>query len=82
MGQDQDERGSNFNSREAFVGSLSRVHIWDRVLPLEEILQLVTSCDDDFVGSVVAWPDFLQEVHGAVQQTESIFCKGRKSTVD
>ena len=78
-GQDQDGLGESFNTREAFIGSLTRLNVWAQVLTTQQIQQLVMSCDDDNVGSLVAWPDFLGDVHGKVEKTESSFCKGYPS---
>ncbi|KAG7270324.1 hypothetical protein CRUP_007025 [Coryphaenoides rupestris] len=45
LGQDQDRRGEGFNPVESFVGSLSQLNIWDRVLsPQQGSMQLV--CED------------------------------------
>lgn len=37
LGQDQDQRGEGFNPVESFVGSLSQLHIWDRVLDPQQV---------------------------------------------
>nr|XP_015802266.2 sushi, von Willebrand factor type A, EGF and pentraxin domain-containing protein 1 isoform X3 [Nothobranchius furzeri] len=78
LGQDQDQRGEGFNPVESFVGSISQLHIWDRVLTPQQIKVLASSCPASHVrhrGNVLAWPDFLSGVVGRVKvNLNSIFC--------
>ncbi|CAN9509297.1 unnamed protein product [Ophioblennius macclurei] len=78
LGQDQDQRGEGFNPVESFVGSMSQLHIWDRVLTPQQIKVLSSSCPASHVthrGNVMAWPDFLSGVVGRVKvNQDSIFC--------
>ncbi|XP_029944330.1 sushi, von Willebrand factor type A, EGF and pentraxin domain-containing protein 1 isoform X2 [Salarias fasciatus] len=78
LGQDQDQRGEGFNPVESFVGSMSQLHIWDRVLTPQQIKVLSSSCPASHVthrGNVLAWPDFLSGVVGRVKvNLNSIFC--------
>ncbi|XP_056156472.1 LOW QUALITY PROTEIN: sushi, von Willebrand factor type A, EGF and pentraxin domain-containing protein 1 [Lampris incognitus] len=78
LGQDQDQRGEGFNPVESFVGSISQLNIWDRVLTPQQIKVLASSCPASHVthrGNVLAWPDFLSGVVGRVKTNlNSIFC--------
>ncbi|XP_030018068.1 sushi, von Willebrand factor type A, EGF and pentraxin domain-containing protein 1 isoform X2 [Sphaeramia orbicularis] len=78
LGQDQDQRGEGFNPVESFVGSISQLNIWDRVLTPQQIKVLSSSCPASHVthrGNVLAWPDFLNGVVGRVKvNLNSIFC--------
>lgn len=78
LGQDQDQRGDGFNPVESFVGSISQLNIWDRVLTPQQIKVLSSSCPASQVthrGNVLAWPDFLNGVVGRVKVNQnSIFC--------
>ncbi|XP_039996882.1 sushi, von Willebrand factor type A, EGF and pentraxin domain-containing protein 1 isoform X2 [Xiphias gladius] len=78
LGQDQDQRGEGFNPVESFVGSISQLNIWDRVLTQQQIKVLASSCPASHVthrGNVLAWPDFLSGVVGRVKVNfNSIFC--------
>ncbi|KAM8746660.1 sushi, von Willebrand factor type A, EGF and pentraxin domain-containing protein 1 isoform 1-T1 [Acanthopagrus schlegelii] len=78
LGQDQDQRGEGFNPVESFVGSISQLNIWDRVLTPQQIKVLASSCPASHVthrGNVLAWPDFLTGVVGRVKvNLNSIFC--------
>ncbi|XP_023867076.2 sushi, von Willebrand factor type A, EGF and pentraxin domain-containing protein 1 [Salvelinus sp. IW2-2015] len=76
LGQDQDQRGEGFNPVESFVGSLSQLHIWDRVLDPQQIKILANTCPGNNIrGNVLAWPDFLNGVVGRVKTNrDCIFC--------
>ncbi|KAJ8008467.1 hypothetical protein DPEC_G00105120 [Dallia pectoralis] len=76
LGQDQDQRGEGFNPVESFVGSLSQLHIWDRVLDQQQIKILASTCPGRNIrGNVLAWPDFLHGVVGTVKTNlNCIFC--------
>ncbi|XP_019713979.1 sushi, von Willebrand factor type A, EGF and pentraxin domain-containing protein 1 isoform X2 [Hippocampus comes] len=78
LGQDQDQRGEGFNPVESFVGSISQLNIWDRVLTPQQIKVLASSCPTSHVthrGNVLAWPDFLNGGLGRVKvNLSSIFC--------
>nr|XP_046174411.1 sushi, von Willebrand factor type A, EGF and pentraxin domain-containing protein 1-like isoform X1 [Oncorhynchus gorbuscha] len=76
LGQDQDQRGEGFNPVESFVGSLSQLHIWDRVLDPQQIKILASTCPGKNIrGNVLAWPDFLNGVVGRVKTNPNcIFC--------
>ncbi|XP_061525630.1 sushi, von Willebrand factor type A, EGF and pentraxin domain-containing protein 1 isoform X5 [Phycodurus eques] len=78
LGQDQDQRGEGFNPVESFVGSISQLNIWDRVLTPQQIKVLASSCPGSHVthrGNVFAWPDFLSGGLGRVKvNLSSIFC--------
>uniref|UniRef100_A0A4W5JV27 Pentraxin family member n=1 Tax=Hucho hucho TaxID=62062 RepID=A0A4W5JV27_9TELE len=78
LGQDQDQRGEGFNPVESFVGSLSQLHIWDRVLDPQQIKILANTCPGNNIrGNVLAWPDFLNGVVGRVKTNPNcIFCAG------
>ncbi|XP_023804740.1 sushi, von Willebrand factor type A, EGF and pentraxin domain-containing protein 1 isoform X3 [Oryzias latipes] len=78
LGQDQDQKGEGFNPVESFVGSISQLNIWDRVLTPQQIKVLASSCPAFHVthrGNVLAWPDFLNGIVGRVKvNLNSIFC--------
>ncbi|XP_026208552.1 sushi, von Willebrand factor type A, EGF and pentraxin domain-containing protein 1 isoform X2 [Anabas testudineus] len=78
LGQDQDQRGEGFNPVESFVGSISQLNIWDRVLTPQQVKVLASSCPASHVthrGNVLAWPDFLNGAIGRVKvNLSSIFC--------
>lgn len=42
LGQDQDLRGEGFNPVESFVGSMSQLNIWDRVLTPQQVNLMIS----------------------------------------
>ena len=65
IGEEQDSLEGDFTAQESFYGDLSQLNIWDRVLSVNEIYDLSTTCFHE-IGNVVAWSDF------APQTTKSI----------
>ncbi|XP_038067159.1 sushi, von Willebrand factor type A, EGF and pentraxin domain-containing protein 1-like [Patiria miniata] len=77
LGQEQDSIGGDFASSEAFVGELTLLHVWARVLSSREIAGLLRDCHrPDLEGAVLAWPDVLLNIYGEVRQVKNDFCKG------
>lgn len=63
LGQEQDSAGGDFSSRQAFQGTLSRLNLWDKILPLEIIVSLAKDPGHEN-GNVVAWRDFREHLYG------------------
>ncbi|KAL9978961.1 hypothetical protein ACROYT_G016546 [Oculina patagonica] len=57
IGQDQDSLGGDFQASQAYVGELTDLNIWNRVLNATEISNLSKSCDGGR-GNVKKWSDF------------------------
>ncbi|XP_013383226.1 sushi, von Willebrand factor type A, EGF and pentraxin domain-containing protein 1 [Lingula anatina] len=74
LGQEQDAFGGGFSALESFVGSMTQLHIWDKVFTDSEIQGLILTCEP-YIGNVKSWPDFLSGLRGKVQKTNSSFCK-------
>ncbi|XP_078685539.1 neuronal pentraxin-2-like [Branchiostoma floridae x Branchiostoma belcheri] len=66
LGQEQDEVGGGFNADQSFIGELSGVNLWDRVLSPAEILQAKCS----FHGNVNDWDTTNVEVFGEASRAE------------
>lgn len=62
-GQEQDEIGGGFNAEESYIGDISQMNIWKRVLSNNEVYNLAQSCDHAR-GDVVAWADFREDLSG------------------
>ncbi|XP_048255629.1 sushi, von Willebrand factor type A, EGF and pentraxin domain-containing protein 1-like [Haliotis rufescens] len=73
IGQEQDSVGGGFDPREAFVGSIAHLNVWDRELPLDSIDSMRTECTE-FYGNIVAWPDVRNGIRGALKDATSTFC--------
>uniref|UniRef100_A0A8C6TTS8 Neuronal pentraxin IIb n=1 Tax=Neogobius melanostomus TaxID=47308 RepID=A0A8C6TTS8_9GOBI len=63
LGQEQDVVGGRFDAGQAFVGELSQVNIWDRILKPSEI-QSVANCSAYLAGNVIQWLAGNVEVFG------------------
>ncbi|XP_059180861.1 neuronal pentraxin-2b [Centropristis striata] len=63
LGQEQDVVGGRFDAGQAFVGELSQVNIWDRVLKPVEI-QSMANCSSYIPGNVISWLAANVEVFG------------------
>ncbi|XP_038848269.1 neuronal pentraxin-2-like isoform X2 [Salvelinus namaycush] len=63
LGQEQDMVGGRFDATQAFVGELSQVNIWDKVLKPSDILTMA-NCSSYTPGNVVSWLDSDVEVFG------------------
>lgn len=75
LGQEQDRNGGGFSIAESFVGQLTQVNVWSRVISPAEATKLLTDCSFQF-GDVVAWTDFLKDLRGRVWKNDSAFCHG------
>ena len=69
LGQEQDAVGSQFDSNQAFIGTLSNLNLWSLILPVEKIKDLSKSCKQDWGGDgdVYKWIDFLYGIRGGTR---------------
>lgn len=73
VGNDKD--GSGFESRDAFVGSISRLNVWDHVLPRDTIALLSRRCGHE-VGEILSWNGVkVGEFYGEVYVREPSSCQ-------
>ena len=72
IGQDQDNVGGKFQAHQAFVGELTKLHVWNRVLSHAEIKDLASSCASDMRGNYIAFGDF--EIKGNVERFKLSCC--------
>ncbi|XP_051892478.1 serum amyloid P-component-like [Pristis pectinata] len=54
LGQEQDSVGGGFNKDQSFVGEITDVHMWDRVLATSEIELISEGCFDTG-GNIINW---------------------------
>ena len=69
VGQDQDTVGGGFKADDAFVGEVTQLNLWDRVLSESEIVAQYRKCRI-LHGSVIEWTVFRGRVHGNVRVVE------------
>lgn len=53
FGQDQDSYGGGFTQEQSFIGEMTGINFWDRVLGAAEISKLAESCEGDFKGNLL-----------------------------
>ena len=73
LAQEQDNVGDAFQSKQAFVGDLSGVNMWNKVLTGEEISSMSGQCHSE-EGNVFKWSDFKSHVHGDAEVVEPSSC--------
>ena len=78
-GQEQGFIGGGFNSRESFIGEMSQLNLYDRVLSDDERLLLADSVAGRCVsgqGNVVTWTDVVDKLVGDVRERKRSYCLG------
>ncbi|XP_026999639.2 neuronal pentraxin-1 [Tachysurus fulvidraco] len=65
LGQEQDTLGGRFDATQSFVGEMSDLQVWSRVLNSQEI-DNQASCSSHLTGDVIAWSESIVELHGGV----------------
>ncbi|NXE46335.1 AGRD2 protein, partial [Casuarius casuarius] len=76
IGQDQDSLGGTFREKESFSGNITDLHIWQKVLSMEQI-ERVRSCHVVEQELVFGWSSNALEVESTVQQvTVQFLCPG------
>ncbi|XP_005920976.1 adhesion G-protein coupled receptor D2 isoform X1 [Haplochromis burtoni] len=62
IGQEQDTFGGSFKSDESFSGSITELHIWNRVLNSSEISSMEKKCSLVSSGLVFKWSEAAMEI--------------------
>ncbi|XP_056154038.1 neuronal pentraxin-2 [Lampris incognitus] len=65
MGQEQDTLGGRFDATQSFVGEMSDLQFWSRVLTPSEIYSQA-SCGGHLTGDVISWSEATVELHGGI----------------
>ncbi|KAA0710156.1 Neuronal pentraxin-2 [Triplophysa tibetana] len=65
LGQEQDTLGGRFDATQSFVGEMSDLQLWSRVLNSAEIYNQA-SCSSHLTGDVINWSESMVELHGGV----------------
>ncbi|KXJ15390.1 Neuronal pentraxin-2 [Exaiptasia diaphana] len=74
IGQEQDKVGGGFDISQSFVGELTEINIWNRVLGPKEISAMSKNREIAASGNVLTWSDVISGTkHGQVQIIDS--CK-------
>ncbi|KAK7124487.1 hypothetical protein R3I94_018754 [Phoxinus phoxinus] len=65
LGQEQDTLGGRFDATQSFVGEMSDLQLWSRMLTSTEIYDQA-SCSSHLTGDVITWNESMVELHGGV----------------
>lgn len=66
IGQEQDTFGGSFKKDESFSGSITELHIWDRVLNSSEIYTMEKLCSPVSSGLVFKWSGAAMEIESSL----------------
>uniref|UniRef100_A0A8C4UNW3 Adhesion G protein-coupled receptor D2 n=1 Tax=Falco tinnunculus TaxID=100819 RepID=A0A8C4UNW3_FALTI len=72
IGQDQDSLGGTFREKESFSGNITDLHIWQKVLSVEQI-EKVRSCWVVEQDLVFGWSSNALEIENSVQEVTAQF---------
>ena len=74
LAQEQDSDGGSFQKSQSFVGEMTKVNVWSRVLTANEILQMSKSCAVGR-GDVMQWSIAIENQTGDnVKEVSSAAC--------
>jgi len=74
IGQEQDSFGGRFDPTQSYIGELTDLNMWNRVLSADEILKLSKSCHG-VTGNVKKWSDFKVGLRGDVRVISPSACE-------
>ena len=74
IGQEQDSFGGRFDPNQSYIGELTDLNIWSRVLNANEILKLSRSCHGGR-GNVKKWSDFKVGIRGDFRVVSPSACE-------
>ena len=74
IGQEQDSFGGRFDATQSYVGELTDLNIWNRVLDAREVSSLSKSCHGGR-GNVKKWSDFKVGLGGDVRVISPSACE-------
>ncbi|XP_037130499.1 serum amyloid P-component-like isoform X2 [Syngnathus acus] len=73
LGQEQDNYGGGFDATQSFIGMISRLHMWDHVIPPDEIQRYETDSNFFTPGNVFNWGALDFEIVGNVLVEDEVF---------
>ncbi|KAM3619759.1 uncharacterized protein V6R79_013108 [Siganus canaliculatus] len=68
IGQEQDTFGGSFKKDESFSGSITELHIWDRVLNSSEIYTMEKECSPISSGLMFNWSGAAMEIESSLKK--------------
>lgn len=67
IGQEQDIIGGRFSASESFLGEITYIDFWSKMLTHEDIKNNMHSCTDDVFGDLYGWPEVQDYIEGDVK---------------
>lgn len=67
IGQEQDTIGGKFSASESFLGEITYIDFWSRVLTQNEIVFNMNNCVNDIFGDLYGWPEIQDYIEGDVK---------------
>lgn len=67
--------GGRFSASESFLGEITYVDFWSRMLTHQEILSNMNRCTNVSFGDLYGWPEIQDYVEGDVKVVPSNFCR-------
>uniref|UniRef100_A0A8C4DID0 Pentraxin family member n=1 Tax=Dicentrarchus labrax TaxID=13489 RepID=A0A8C4DID0_DICLA len=78
IGQEQDTFGGSFKKDESFSGSITELHIWDRVLNSSEIYAMEKDCSPISSGLVFKWSEIAMDIDSSLTRLWRVNpCQGK-----
>ncbi|KAK9871009.1 hypothetical protein WA026_009969 [Henosepilachna vigintioctopunctata] len=74
IGQEQDTLGGKFSQAETFVGRMTLIDIWSKVLTKEDIFRHYHDCVNPIYGDLYTWGEFQFHIQGNLRIESSHFC--------
>ena len=74
IGQEQDSFGGGFDASQSYIGELTDLNMWSRVLNATEISNLSKTCHGGR-GNVKKWSDFKVGIRGDVRVISPSTCE-------
>lgn len=74
IGQEQDTFGGGFDANQNYIGELTDLNIWNKVLSSSEVDMLSKSCHGE-KGNIKAWSDFKVGIRGDVRVISPSACE-------
>ncbi|XP_072244890.1 adhesion G protein-coupled receptor D2 [Leuresthes tenuis] len=77
IGQEQDTFGGSFKSVESFSGSITELHIWDKVLNSSQIFTMEKECSPVSSGLMFKWNETAMDIEPSlIKQWRDSPCQG------
>ena len=81
IGQSQSSYGGSLDASESFVGEISQLNVWGKVLQESTLLSMANNCSIQ-TGDVLDWRDFREHIDGDLQIVTPSGYSGKRHCCD